>query len=489
MDSFINLSKPIDKQVIIDNNLWVEKYRPCTLNSIYGNYNNIKKIKDWINNFKSKSANTKPALLIIGPPGIGKTTTAKCILNNSGYDTLEFNASDIRAQKNIREKLSKILTSSNIKMLIEKKNRIKAVIMDEIDGMISGDRGGISEFISIICPNKKKGRKKKNEQNTLPHLNPFICISNKNNEKKINDLKKHCETIYFEKPSFNDIKKLIIEVSIKENLEIDSETINTIINKSQFDYRRVLGILQEMQRSSKNDFIINDNSTLSLYHAKDIDYTLNESLDEIFHNYNNCKNCLKFYTIDKNLIPLIIHENSIQHIFDSKNNKIDNKLKIESYSNILDCLSLGDKIDKNMYGDQNWDLYLENGVNKCVYPSYYLNKFESSISNYNYSTLLTKSCQQFSSYKDIINLLPEIKCNKIIITQVILSIVNNIFDNNKEYGIKLLINNNLNIDHLHKLLKICKTDVDYKKIYTCKSKTSLSKTFDKLIKYYPIFDI
>ena len=363
MDSFININHNIDESintsVLTDTDLWVEKYRPDSLNSIYGNFNNIKKIKNWINNFKSKVTNTKPALLIIGPPGIGKTTTAKCILNNYGYDTLEFNASDIRAQKNIREKLSKILTSSNINILIDKKNKTKAIIMDEIDGMISGDRGGITEFISIICPNKKKGRKKKDEQNTLPHLNPFICISNKNNEKKINDLKKYCETIYFEKPSFNDMKKLIIEISIKEDLEIDSETINTIINKSQFDFRRVLGILQEIQRTSKNNLMIN-HDTLSLYDIKDIDYSLNESLDKIFNNYINCKNCLKFYTIDKNLIPLIIHENSIKHIFDSKNSKIDNKSKIEAYSNILDCLSLGDKIDKNMYGDQNWDLYLEN---------------------------------------------------------------------------------------------------------------------------------
>jgi len=448
----------------------------------------MKKIKDWLNNFKSKTNNTKPALLIIGPPGIGKTTTAKCILNNFGYDTLEFNASDIRAQKNIREKLSKILTSSNINMLIEKKNRIKAIIMDEIDGMISGDRGGITEFISIICPNKKKGRRKKNEMNTLPHINPFICISNKNNEKKINDLKKHCETIYFEKPSFNDMKKLIIDISIKEGLEIDTETINIIINKSQFDYRRVLGILQEMHRSSKNDLVINSDS-LSLYDIKDIDYSLNESLDKIFNNYIDCKNCLKIYTIDKNIIPLIIHENSIQHIFDSKNNKIDNKSKIESYSNILDCLSLGDKIDKNIYGDQNWGLYLENGVNKCVYPSYYLNKFNSSINNYNYSTLLTKSSQQFSSYKDIINLLPNIKCNRIIIIQIIISIINNIFNNNNEFGIKLLINNNLNIDYLHKLLKICKTDIDYKKIYTCKNKTAFTKIFNKLIIDYPTLNI
>ena len=124
-------------------------------------------------------------------------------------------------------------------------------------------------------------------------------------------------------------------------------------------------------------------------------------------------------------------------------------------------------------------------MNKCVYPSYYLNKFQSSINNYNYSTLLTKSSQQFSSYKDIINLLSHIKCNKIIIINILISIINNIFIDKNEYGIRLLINNNLNIEDLHKLLKICKTDVDYKKIYTCKSKTILTKIFNKIIKDYP----
>ena len=108
-----------------------------------------------------RSPDTKPALFITGPPGIGKTTIANCILKEFGYDVIEFNSSDVRSQKIIKEKLTKILNTNNISKLIDDNNKIKGVIMDEIDGMSGGDRGGLNEIIDLLSPLKKKGRKKK----------------------------------------------------------------------------------------------------------------------------------------------------------------------------------------------------------------------------------------------------------------------------------------------------------------------------------------
>ena len=55
------------------NNLWCDKYKPKCLQDIYGNKENISKIKSWINDFREKKEGTKMGLFISGPPGIGKT--------------------------------------------------------------------------------------------------------------------------------------------------------------------------------------------------------------------------------------------------------------------------------------------------------------------------------------------------------------------------------------------------------------------------------
>ena len=61
------------------------------------------------------------------------------------------------------------------------------IIMDEVDGMSSGDKGGISELIYFINPNKGKRKKTKN---SIKYNNPIICISNNDSDKKMKDLMK-----------------------------------------------------------------------------------------------------------------------------------------------------------------------------------------------------------------------------------------------------------------------------------------------------------
>ena len=116
MDNFIlqenntSINKDSDentKLLISDKNLelnyetklWVEKYRPTSLKDVIGNYRQIEKLKTWLNDFQKNKNDVQPSALIMGPPGIGKTTTAKCLLESFNYEVLEFNASDVRAQK------------------------------------------------------------------------------------------------------------------------------------------------------------------------------------------------------------------------------------------------------------------------------------------------------------------------------------------------------------------------------------------------------
>ena len=171
-----------------NNILWTDKYKPINLDNFYGNRENIELISSWIQDFKNKKKDTKISLFISGPPGIGKTTIAHILLLKYNYEIIEYNASDVRSQKAVKENLNRVMNSSNISVMKNNEKKNIAIIMDEVDGMSSGDRGGVSELVSIINPNKGK---KKNNKIELLYNNPIICISNNNIDKKLSELKQN----------------------------------------------------------------------------------------------------------------------------------------------------------------------------------------------------------------------------------------------------------------------------------------------------------
>ena len=354
--------------------------------------------------------------------------------------------------------------------------------MDEVDGMVSGDRGGISEIISLLCPKRKKGRKKKNEVSSLPYKNPVICISNKDSEKKILDLKKISLPIYFEKPKYSELTNAIHNIALKENLIIDIEGINLIIKNSQSDYRRIMGILQEINRTYKGEIISisHIDNVLSIFNKKDLDISLYDGVREIFNNYKNIDHSLTLYQLDRNLLPMMIHENSINYLaFNIDDTYLE---KTKSFHKIIDNLSNADIIDKNIYGEQNWELSELNGINKVCEPAYILSQHKNITKkniDINYSSVLSKSSQQFSYYKELVKISDVFNCNIYNVIYIIEYILYSIFNKkgNTDIGIDILIKYNLDIDYIDNLIKVCKIDLSYRSEFTCRKKTILKKLY------------
>ena len=122
-----------------------------------------------------------------------------------------------------------------IKYLLDNKIKKIAIIMDEIDGMNNGDKGGINQLIKLIRP--KKTKKQKLEEITL---NPIICIGNYHIDKKIKELMKVCNSYEVKNPTTKEMESLLtsfmpsIDVILKKNIlnyiQGDLRKFDSIIN-------------------------------------------------------------------------------------------------------------------------------------------------------------------------------------------------------------------------------------------------------------------
>jgi Cdc6-like AAA superfamily ATPase len=192
-------------------------------------------IKTFLIDFENNKNNLliKRSIYLFGSPGSGKTQFITEILKELNYDIIKYDAGDIR-NKNIIDTITRHnMSDRNVISMFHKKIKKIAIIMDEIDGMNNGDKGGINSLIKLIRP--KKTKKQKNEEITY---NPIICISNYHMDKKIKELMKVCHTIELNSPSNNQIKNMLT-LSMPD---IDIQLHNNIITFIQGDLRKLYSI-------------------------------------------------------------------------------------------------------------------------------------------------------------------------------------------------------------------------------------------------------
>ena len=301
-------------------------------------YNNV---IDILKNFELNKHNLlyKKGIYIYGEPGTGKTTFVINILKELDYDIIKYDSGDIRNKLVIDDITKHNMSDKNIISLFNKKAQKIAIIMDEIDGMNNGDKGGINSLIKLIRP--KKTKKQKKEENTI---NPIICIGNYHIDKKIKELMKVCNTIELQIPTQPQILS-IINILLPT---IDNNIKTKILNYIQYDLRKLNNIYNIYKTNPKLfDNIDNIENVFQLKSYNDDTKKITHKLINTNFNIKDHNNIMN--ETDRTSVGLLWHENIIDNI-----EKLDKKDSIPFYIKQLDNICFSDYIDRVTFQNQIW---------------------------------------------------------------------------------------------------------------------------------------
>ena len=276
--------------------------------------------------------------LLSGPPGIGKSTLAALVAKEAGFDITEFNASDVRSKKSMQNGgLRDIVQNTSICFDTKSSSpqlRQRVVIMDEVDGMSAGDRGGMTELISII-----KGARI-----------PIICICNDRQSVKVRSLANHSLDLRFRRPTKQQISSRMIQIAAKENMTVEPNAIGDVIERFGNDIRQVLNFLQMWKR--KKDTLTYDDVKQEFYQMqKDTVLRMNpfSATTQIFQSGLTYEQRNEAYFVDYDLMPLMVQENYMSSILNKKCS-LDEKSELAYLA--ADYISESDLLNKYVRMDQ-----------------------------------------------------------------------------------------------------------------------------------------
>jgi SpoVK/Ycf46/Vps4 family AAA+-type ATPase len=358
------------------------------LNRILNREEQEKEIKNILKDFESNKNNLlfKKGIYVYGDPGTGKTSFVIDILNQLNYDIIKYDAGDIRNTTVIEDITKHNMSDKNIMSMFNKKVKKIAIIMDEIDGMNNGDKGGINSLIKLIRP--KKTKKQKLEEVTI---NPIICIGNYKVDKKIKELMKVCNTIELKTP--NQIQILNITGFLFPT--INSNLKNKLLSYVQGDLRK-LNKLYKLFKSKPEVFTceVFDNILQIKSYNDDTKKITNKLINDYFpvNEHNNIMN-----ETDRTSVGLLWHENIIDVI-----EKMDKKKSIPFYISQLDNICFADYIDRITFQKQIWQFnemssLIKTFKNNKLYHETFPNKNKYNPSEIRFTKVLTKYSTEYNN--------------------------------------------------------------------------------------------
>ncbi|TDH72328.1 hypothetical protein CCR75_002662 [Bremia lactucae] len=359
-----------------NNDLWTDKYKPQSLKDMIGNVELGKKLKTWLIDWEAvhvKGTKKVPmttklsenrgakSVLLSGPPGIGKTTIVNLVARECGFECTELNASDTRSKKLLQTGLKDVLGTQALQFggrsgKAQEKMHLarRVIIMDEVDGMSGGDRGGTAELIQLIKKSKT----------------PIICICNDRQSQKVRSLANHSFDLRMRRPTKVQIAKRLMDIGLNEGLHLEKNAIEEAADRCGNDIRQLLTQMQRW-RLTNTKVTYADMVDPSSQHNKDESLRLNpfSATQQIFQRDLSFDARNEAYFVDYDLMPLMVQENYIQSIMNNRRSA-DENLRAAMYAS--EFISESDLLSSYIRVDQRWDLLTKQAamnVGACVYSA------------------------------------------------------------------------------------------------------------------------
>ena len=377
------LPKPAGPKV--DDRLWVDKYAPDSLGSVCGNKKQVEDLQRWLRNwhnnakwdFKKAGADGKGiyrAAILHGPPGVGKTTAAHLVAKLEGFDVVETNASDTRSKKLMESTLRGVLDTTSLlgyfagdgkKVDSAKKNLV--LIMDEVDGMSAGDRGGVGALAAVA------------KKTSIPLI--FIC-----NERKLPKMKPFdfvTADFMFRRPTIDMIRGRIATICFREGIKLPTPILNAIIEGGNADIRQIINMISTIKVDNKEiDF--DDSKAMSKAWEKHVilkpwDIVSKIMRPQMFAGSSKAtlNEKTELYFNDHEFSYLMLQENYLKSqpslLSNYENPKERNLKYLELAQKASESISDGDMVDRMIHGSQQqWSLMPLHAIFSFVKPASYV---------------------------------------------------------------------------------------------------------------------
>ena len=350
-------------------------------------------------------ASVKKGIYIYGNPGCGKTKFIMELLSSMNYDIIRYDAGDVRNKTLFSNIDNNHISKYNVLDLMKRKKKKIAIVMDEIDGMNSGDKGGLDALIRLV--RQKKTKKQKTENSTL---NPIICIGNHENDKKIRELMNVCHVFHLKIPTDTQMQSLL-QTHLREYKSFTKNFQELMIRYIQGDLRKLFFLIS---LSEKKPEMLQEHNLYNIFHVKlsnEDTKTITKRLLETPISLN-CHNTFLNET-DRTTISLLWHENVWKRL-----SKHPDKKVYPFYQTILENICFSDYIGRITFQNQIWQFNEMTSLiktfhnNKLLHDHFPIERNGPKLQDIEFTKVLTKYSTEYNNQIFIQNMCHKLCADK-----------------------------------------------------------------------------